>query len=194
MNQQQRAVVRQALDALEDVDGIDTETECVTIDVGEAITALLQLLEQPEEDCPHGADSACKECHEAAQPAAQDKRLKVKLGSQYGCDLNGHWFYLQPADEFADAALHKHTGVAAPQPVQEPVAWRYTDARGHYRYRGYVPNFDVDYSILKPQALYTTPPAQPTGDSLSPIEMVRPQNCGTGYCSCIECHFKKGGA
>ena len=22
----------------------------------------------------------------------------------------------------------------------------------------------------------------------------RPQNCGTGYCSCIECHFKKGGA
>jgi polyhydroxyalkanoate synthesis regulator phasin len=20
----------------------------------------------------------------------------------------------------------------------------------------------------------------------------RPQNCGTGYCSCIECHFKKG--
>jgi hypothetical protein len=22
----------------------------------------------------------------------------------------------------------------------------------------------------------------------------RPQNCGTGYCSCIECPFKKGGA
>jgi hypothetical protein len=35
---------------------------------------------------------------------------------------------------------------------------------------------------------------QPTGDSLSPNEIVRPQNCGTGYCSCIECHFKKGGA
>lgn len=29
-----------ALDALEDVDGIDTETECVTIDVGEVIEAL----------------------------------------------------------------------------------------------------------------------------------------------------------
>jgi hypothetical protein len=51
-----------------------------------------------------------------AQPAVQDKRLKVKLGSQYGHDLNGHWFYLQPADEFAEAALYKHTGVAAPQP------------------------------------------------------------------------------
>jgi len=25
-------------------------------------------------------------------------------------------------------------------------------------------------------------------------DMVRPQNCGTGYCSCIECPFKKGGA
>jgi len=35
---------------------------------------------------------------------------------------------------------------------------------------------------------------QPTGDTLSPAEMVRPQNCGTGYCSCIECPFKEGGA
>ena len=54
----------------------------------------------------------------AAQPAVQDKRLKVKLGSQYGSDLNGHWFYLQPADEFADAALHTHTGAAAPEKGQ----------------------------------------------------------------------------
>jgi hypothetical protein len=53
-----------------------------------------------------------------AQPAVQDKRLKVKLGSQYGSDLNGHWFYLQPADEFADAALHTHTGAAAPEKGQ----------------------------------------------------------------------------
>jgi LmbE family N-acetylglucosaminyl deacetylase len=36
--------------------------------------------------------------------------------------------------------------------------------------------------------------AAPTGDKLTPAEMVRPQNCGTGYCSCIECHFKEGGA
>jgi hypothetical protein len=51
------------------------------------------------------------------QQAVQDKRLKIKLGSQYGHDLNGHWFYLQPADEFAEAALYKHTGVAAAQPA-----------------------------------------------------------------------------
>ena len=68
--------------------------------------------------------------------------------------------------------------LAQPAPtVQEPVAWRYTDARGHYRYRGYVPNFDVDYKLLKPQPLYTTPPAAPaaqrkplTGEEMNQIE------------------------
>ena len=43
--------------------------------------------------------------------AAIDKRVKVKLGEQYGLYLGGNWFYLQPADEFANAALYKHTGV-----------------------------------------------------------------------------------
>lgn len=42
--------LRMALEALEDVDGIDTETECVTIDVGEVITAIREVLEQPEHD------------------------------------------------------------------------------------------------------------------------------------------------
>jgi hypothetical protein len=43
----------------------------------------------------------------------------------------------------------------------KPVAWRYEDARGHYRYRGFVPGFDVEYAILKPVPLYTraAPPA-----------------------------------
>jgi len=55
------------------------------------------------------------------------------------------------------------TPPAQPAPVQEPVAWRYTDSRGHYRYRCYVPNFDVEYPLLKPQSLclYTPPAAQP---------------------------------
>jgi hypothetical protein len=43
-----------------------------------------------------------------------DTRLKVKLGRQYGGDLNGHWFYLQPADEYAELALTKHSGISAP--------------------------------------------------------------------------------
>lgn len=49
---------------------------------------------------------------ELAKPV-QDTRLKVKLGRQYGYDLNGHWFYLQPADEYAEAAIAKATGEQA---------------------------------------------------------------------------------
>lgn len=36
---------------------------------------------------------------------AIDKRVKVKIGDQYGNDLHGHWFYLQPADEEAQKVL-----------------------------------------------------------------------------------------
>jgi hypothetical protein len=41
---------------------------------------------------------------------------------------------------------------------QEPVAWRYSDVDGIYRYRGYVPNFDKEYALLKPIPLYTSAP------------------------------------
>ena len=47
---------------------------------------------------------------------------------------------------------------ALAEPVQEPVAWRYQDARGTYRYRGYVQGFDKEYSRLNPVPLYTAPP------------------------------------
>lgn len=49
---------------------------------------------------------------------------------------------------------------AAEFTVLEPVAWRYQDSRGHYRYCGYKPGFDADYSILRPVPLYlaATPP------------------------------------
>lgn len=48
------------------------------------------------------------------QELAIDRRLKVKLGTQFGRDLNGNWFYLQPADKYADQALTKHSGYTAP--------------------------------------------------------------------------------
>ena len=48
-----------------------------------------------------------------------------------------------------------------PEPAQEPVAWRYQDARGNYRYRGYVQGFDKEYSRLKPVPLYAAPPQRP---------------------------------
>lgn len=55
---------------------------------------------------------------------------------------------------------------AAPT-VVEPVAWRYQDARGHYRYCGYKPGFDAEYAILKPVPLYlaATPPRAALTDS-----------------------------
>jgi hypothetical protein len=71
---------------------------------------------------------------------------------------------LEALEAHADIGIKSDKAITAIKqalaaPVQEPVAWRYTDSRGHYRYRGYVPGFDVEYSLLKPQALYTTPPA-----------------------------------
>lgn len=38
--------------------------------------------------------------------------------------------------------------------IGEPVAWRYKDSRGHYRYCGYKTGFDTEHSLLKPIPLY----------------------------------------
>ena len=40
--------LRMALETLEQLDGIDTETECVTIDVGDVIDAIEEALAQPQ--------------------------------------------------------------------------------------------------------------------------------------------------
>ena len=42
--------LRMALEALEELHGIDTETECVTIDVGDVIDAIEEALAQPEQE------------------------------------------------------------------------------------------------------------------------------------------------
>lgn len=55
----------------------------------------------------------------------------------------------------ADMAQAVDSKEAAPVQLPEPAAWRYTDARGHYRYRGARPGFAVEYPLLKPEALYT---------------------------------------
>jgi hypothetical protein len=44
-----KQVAQQALEALVQLDGLDTETECVTIDVGDVIAALKTALEQQAE-------------------------------------------------------------------------------------------------------------------------------------------------
>jgi hypothetical protein len=130
MDAQHRAVVQQALEALELHCSFATRDKPNTMDIGiEAITALRQLLEQPEPE-------AWMRPNKWTLLLVGDNHGLV---GKFGCRFVGHPEHYERVDVYA----------AAPQP---------------------------------------------TGDSLSPTEMVRPQNCGTGYCSCIECHFKKGGA
>ena len=45
-----KEVLKMALETLEQLDGIDTETECVTIDVGDVIDAIEEALAQPEQE------------------------------------------------------------------------------------------------------------------------------------------------
>jgi len=74
-----REVMQQALEALEELDGLDTETECVTIDVGDVIAALKTALEQPtcigkDPRCPCQDGDAChyKDCGDTqARPKPQ---------------------------------------------------------------------------------------------------------------------------
>lgn len=64
---------------------------------------------------PIGAISCCPDgCHAIDVPiplAMQAKRgfhtgtLRVKFDGSYGRDLEGHWFYLCPADKYAAKAL-----------------------------------------------------------------------------------------
>lgn len=46
-------------------------------------------------------------------------------------------------------------GIRLDRNVRPCVAWRYTDARGHFRYRGPRVGFDTEYGILKPEPLYS---------------------------------------
>ena len=42
--------LKMSLETLEQLDGIDTETECVIIDVGDVIDAIKEALAQPEQE------------------------------------------------------------------------------------------------------------------------------------------------
>jgi hypothetical protein len=96
------------------------------------------------------------------------------------------------------------------QPAQEPKFapyWAVTDMEGkHIKVNADTQRLEIYEekcwaranvrSNTKAMLVYITktPPAQPADHIRDATEMVRPQNCGTGYCSCIECPFKKGGA
>ena len=104
-----------------------------TITIDRAVKALEALHEaslvwaSPE---VANAFSVLREALNAPQPEpVEDRRCKVKLGAEYGSDLDGNWFYLRPADVFAEAALFNHTGIGpqhlyshTPQREWEPLS------------------------------------------------------------------------
>lgn len=81
MTDKKTEALKLALEALEDVDGIDTETECVTIDVGEAITAIREALAEqcvcgePDTFGTHRTDGPCL----AEQPAQEQEPYGWKV-------------------------------------------------------------------------------------------------------------------
>ena len=87
--------------------------------------------EQQEATCKQSLQVAAATKAGGDEPVATDKRMKVKLGGAYGHELVGHWFYLHPADEFAEKALEQRTGIAAtrPQPQAELNSWSVLAAR-----------------------------------------------------------------
>ena len=53
------------------------------------------------------AGEAARALRDLRAALAAIKRIRVKLGSHHGPTLNGHWFWLVPADDFAEEAIRK---------------------------------------------------------------------------------------
>lgn len=84
----------------------------------------------------------------------------AELRLKYGITSNGRGIHeFENVASFTRDALARwsaaHKPLEAHVELPEPDAWRYTDARGHFRYRGARQGFAVEYQILKPEALYT---------------------------------------
>lgn len=69
--------------------------------------------------------------------------------------------------EHTDALQAKLSAIEA----QEPVAWRYEDARGFFRYCKHKPNIDMakEYAILNPLPLYLAAPVAPAQPTERPV-------------------------
>lgn len=127
----------------------------------------------------------CDSCHgegptedtEAEAIAAWNRRARpepaASADADYPCRSDGRCQYA--IDHGAEGMGHCPRGKCAmadatPSVAPEPVAWRYQDARGHYRYRAYKPGFDVEYAILKPVPLYAAHPPREASVAPEPRE------------------------
>lgn len=84
----------------------------------------------------------------------------AELRFKYGITSNGRGIHeFENVASFTRDALARWSAAHKPPEAHvelpEPDAWRYTDARGHFRYRGARQGFAVEYPCLKPEALYT---------------------------------------
>jgi len=111
-----RQAAQQALEALKQLDGIDTETECVTIDAGDVITALRTALEQPQQEqmrMPKAGDKViCLEDESFGEVVS----LTAGGSPDVTFDDGSRGTYM--LGEFAE--LFGYVTPPAAQPVQEP--------------------------------------------------------------------------
>ena len=159
----QTEALKQALEALEQLDGLDTETECVTIDVGDVIDAIKKALAQPEQcQCPncrvtlHASD--CAVHNEPAYP-----KDECNCGAQQYNATSDHRL-MENAQGDLEGIKLVQTAVGIGKPEQEPVAWESllgAVARGWCYEENANKTMDSDLAVAiakEVQALYTTPP------------------------------------
>ena len=140
-----RKAAEMALESLEDLDGLDTETECVTIYVTDEIEALRQALAQPEQTvltCSMcGADRTKEDC--------KGERMKCGIMGEAQSEQN----FCQRCGKRLGDGIHTCT-----PPEQEPVAyWNGQDLIRRAEEVSGVPNWTDCYYI----PLYSEPQNKP---------------------------------
>ena len=143
--------LKMALETLEQLDGIDTETECVTIDVGDVIDAIKEALAQPKQEQKYrrGDRLICLETEEYAviHISGTDRQWIKFTDSHIGVYTNVQvadlfellpaqqepvgklqeptaersWFTIAEFNELANKYLAENPNCV--MPTEEPVAW-----------------------------------------------------------------------
>ena len=155
-----------ALETLEQLDGIDTETECVTIDVGDVIDAIKEVLAQPEQcQCPN-----CRVTLHASDCAVHNEPAYPKWACNCGAQPEQEPVAKKKHEPKIDLGKYAGTYGGYTTPEQEPVLWAMPDGKT-------VDKWALQfYGGQKGKPLYTTPPQR------KPQEFV----CSTGLC-----HYRK---
>ena len=85
---------------------------------------------------------------------SEAERLAEDLHRQFMNDDTNFDTMIEASIELRRLAAVERELEALKASIGEPVAWRYKDSRGHYRYCGYKTGFDTEHSLLKPISLY----------------------------------------